>query len=235
MTEFFAELSPMWQSLIATIFTWGITALGASIVFFFKSVNKSILDAMLGFAAGVMIAASFWSLLSPAIEMAEELNMISWIVVSLGFCAGGLLLFCGDKLYDFYEKRHPQKSGINKIQSIKRCFMLVFSITLHNIPEGISISVPIYYATNSKLKAIIYTALSGLSELFGAIITYLFLKPLINDTIMGLLFAIIAGIMLHIAIYELLPTASKYNYRKLMIILFSFGILFMLTNHFIFN
>ncbi len=163
MTEFFAELSPMWQSLIATIFTWGITALGASIVFFFKSVNKSILDAMLGFAAGVMIAASFWSLLSPAIEMAEELNMISWIVVSLGFCAGGLLLFCGDKLYDFYEKRHPQKSGINKIQSIKRCFMLVFSITLHNIPEGLAIGVAFgslsYGLTGSSLAAAITLAI----------------------------------------------------------------------------
>ncbi len=112
---------------------------------------------------------------------------------------------------------------------------LTIAIALHNIPEGISISVPIYYATNSKIKAILYTALSGLSELFGAIITYLFLKPFINDTIMGLLFAIIAGIMLHIAIYELLPTSLKYNNKRMTIILFLIGIVFMLTNHFLFN
>lgn len=78
MIDFFNNLNPIVQALIATCFTWGITLLGASLVFFFKKVNKNIMDGMLGFAAGVMIAASFWSLLSPAIEMAENLKMISW-------------------------------------------------------------------------------------------------------------------------------------------------------------
>ena len=81
MIDFFNNLNPIVQALIATCFTWGITLLGASLVFFFKKVNKNIMDGMLGFAAGVMIAASFWSLLSPAIEMAENLKMISWLVV----------------------------------------------------------------------------------------------------------------------------------------------------------
>ena len=112
---------------------------------------------------------------------------------------------------------------------------LTIAIALHNIPEGISISVPIYYATNSKIKAISYTALSGLSELFGAIITYLFLKPFINDIVMGLLFSIIAGIMMHISLYELLPTSLKLNNKKITIFSFIFGILFMTINHLIFN
>ena len=118
---------------------------------------------------------------------------------------------------------------------IKLGISLAIAIALHNIPEGISISVPIYYATNSKFKAILYTSLSGLSELFGAIITYLFLKPFINDTLMGLLFAMIAGIMLHISFSELIPTSLNYNNKKLTFTLFFIGILFIVINHFIFS
>lgn len=141
MISFFSNLSPVIQALFATLFTWGVTALGAAIVFFFKKVNKSVLDAMLGFAAGVMIAASVWSLIIPGIEMAEQLNMIPWLIIALGFLSGGLLLFLGDKIYDFYEKKHPKKRTENKSSSFKRCLMLVFSITLHNIPEGLAVGV----------------------------------------------------------------------------------------------
>ena len=96
---------------------------------------------MLGFAAGVMIAASFWSLLSPAIEMASSLNMVAWLVAFLGFFSGGLLLFIGDKVYDFYDKRHPKTAHESKSKSFKRCLMLIASITLHNIPEGLAVGV----------------------------------------------------------------------------------------------
>ena len=85
MINIFLELSPVMQAFLATLFTWGVTMLGASIVFFFREVKKGIMDALLGFSAGVMIAASFWSLLSPAIDMANSMNMISWLVVFLGF------------------------------------------------------------------------------------------------------------------------------------------------------
>ena len=105
MLEYILGLSPVWLALLATLFTWFVTILGASIVFFFKEVRKGIMDALLGFSAGVMIAASFWSLLSPAIEMAESMHMISWLVVFLGFFGGGLLLFFGDKVYDWYQKK----------------------------------------------------------------------------------------------------------------------------------
>ena len=136
--EFFINLNPTIQALIATLFTWGITALGATIVFAFKKVNKNILDSMLGFAAGVMIAASFWSLLSPSIEMAENLNMCAWLIAFLGFFSGGVLLFIGDKIFDFFDKKIAKKENST---SLKRSLMLMFSITLHNIPEGLAIGV----------------------------------------------------------------------------------------------
>ena len=139
MIEFFVGLSPTLQALCATLFTYGVTMLGAAIVFFFKEVKKGIMDGLLGFSAGVMIAASFWSLLSPAIEMADSMQMNSWLIVFLGFFAGGILLFIGDKISDFLLRK---KDCTNQYSSkIKRCLMLVFSITLHNIPEGMAIGV----------------------------------------------------------------------------------------------
>lgn len=136
MIDYFAQLNHVTQALIATIFTWSVTAIGAALVFLFKKVNKSVMDAMLGFAGGVMIAASFWSLLSPAIEMAENLNMTTWLIAFLGFFSGGLLLFIGDKIFDKLDRKKEKKNT-----KIKRCLMLIFSITLHNIPEGLAVGV----------------------------------------------------------------------------------------------
>lgn len=138
MFDWFVNSSYVFQAFLATLFTWFLTAVGASLVFFFKRINKNVMDAMLGFAAGVMIAASFWSLLSPAIDMAINLEMIAWFIVSIGFFSGGFLLFVGDKIFDKLEKRN--KSLIKK-EKIKRCLMLIFSITLHNIPEGLAVGV----------------------------------------------------------------------------------------------
>ncbi len=135
MINWFLNLNHVLQALLATLFTFGVTALGAMIVIFFKKINKNFMDAMLGLSGGVMIAASFWSLLSPAIEMANSLKMISWLIVSLGFVSGGLLLFIGDKVFDKLSKKRENNS------SIKRCLMLIFSITLHNIPEGMAVGI----------------------------------------------------------------------------------------------
>lgn len=136
MFDYILSLNPIWQALLATIFTWSITAIGSALVYFFKKINKNIMDGMLGFAAGVMIAASFFSLIAPAITMSESLNLIPWLVVFIGFFSGGLLLFIGDKLYDIFEKKSS-----NKKSSFKRSIMLVSSITLHNIPEGMAVGV----------------------------------------------------------------------------------------------
>lgn len=140
MEHVLMDLHPVIQALLATLFTWAVTALGASVVFFFKKVNKTVMDAMLGFAAGVMIAASFWSLLEPSIAMAESLKMIPWLVALIGFLSGGVLLFVSDKIYDLAERKKKREKQ-QKQSSIKRCFLLVFSITMHNIPEGLAVGV----------------------------------------------------------------------------------------------
>lgn len=136
MINWFLNLNYVWQAFIATLFTWGITALGSAVVFCFKKINKNVLDAMLGFAAGVMIAASFWSLLSPAIDLAQEIDLIPWLIAFLGFFSGGVLLFIGDKVCNNIDRKLDKKDG-----GIKRSLMLIFSITLHNIPEGMAIGV----------------------------------------------------------------------------------------------
>lgn len=137
MLNYILNLNPIIQALLATLFTWSITLLGAGVVFFFKQINKNILDAMLGFAAGVMIAASFFSLIAPAIDMADELRLTSYFVVSIGFILGGLLLFIADKIYDIFERKTKKK----KNNRLKRCIMLISSITIHNIPEGMAVGV----------------------------------------------------------------------------------------------
>ena len=100
MINWYINLTYPLQALVASMFTWAITSMGSAVVFLFKKVNKNTMDAMLGLSAGVMLAATFWSLLSPAIEMANNLNLISWLIVSIGVLLGGLLLFSGDKIFD---------------------------------------------------------------------------------------------------------------------------------------
>ena len=136
----FHNLNPVLQALVATLFTWFVTALGASTVFIFKNINKKVLNGMLGFAAGVMIAASFWSLLSPAITMAEEAGMIAWVPAVIGFLAGGAFLWLVDILLPHLhigldEEPEGVKTGW------KRSILLVLAITLHNIPEGLAVGV----------------------------------------------------------------------------------------------
>ena len=135
--NWFGDLNPILQALIATTFTWGITLLGALMVCFFKEVNKKALNTILGFSAGVMIAASFWSLLLPSIELSEELGYIAWGLPALGFIFGGLFVLLSDK---FLDKTLSDKNSVKK-DSLKRSILLVSAITLHNIPEGMSIGV----------------------------------------------------------------------------------------------
>ncbi len=154
------DYSPILLALLATIFTYSITLLGASLVFFFKNVKKNVMDAMLGFAAGVMIAASFFSLLQPAMEMAINLKMIPWLITFIGFMSGGLLLFIGDKLFTHFDKKIAKnKKEEKERKSIKRCLMLIFSITLHNIPEGLAVGVAFGSTTYSLEGATLTSAM----------------------------------------------------------------------------
>lgn len=248
MINWFINLSPTIQALLATMFTWGVTMLGASIVLFFKKINKNIMDAMLGFAGGVMIAASFWSLLAPSIEMAESLDMTAWLVAFLGFFSGGVLLFIGDKIFDFYSK----KSNLNKY---KRITMLISSITLHNIPEGLvvgvafgslaynlegttlisacllalgiglqnfpegtAVSVPLRREGISRKKSFLLGSLSGVVEPIAGVIGALLAMKI--RTILPFLLAFAAGAMIYVVVEEIVPE-SQTNKRKDLMALFT--------------
>lgn len=139
--EWFVNLHPILQALVATLFTWGVTALGAGVVFSFKSINRRLLDSMLGFAAGVMIAASFWSLLSPAIEMAEEMDVPAWFPAVTGFLLGGAFLWGVDKILPHLHMGLPTNEAEGIKTSWQRSVLLVLAITLHNIPEGLAVGV----------------------------------------------------------------------------------------------
>lgn len=136
--SWFENLNSIYQALIAGMFTWLITAIGSLIVCFFKEMNKKILDTILGFSAGVMIAASFWSLISPALELSNELGYIEWLLPAIGFIVGGMFILFSEKYLD---KVLKNKQNINNISSLKRSILLVSAITIHNIPEGMAVGV----------------------------------------------------------------------------------------------
>jgi zinc transporter, ZIP family len=250
MIDFLVNLNPIIQAFIATLFTWSITAMGAALVFFFKKVNKNTMDAMLGFSAGVMIAASFWSLLLPGIEMASNLKMIPWLVVFIGFFSGGVLLFIGDKVFNYFDKKN-----INRKHSVKRCLMLIFSITLHNIPEGLAVGVAFgsitYGLEGATLAAAILLAIGiglqnfpegtavsvplrreGLSRkkafLYGQLsgivepISGIIGAILVMKVrfLLPFLLAFAAGAMIYVVVQELIPE-SQTNKRKDLMALFT--------------
>lgn len=242
MISWFSNLNFIWQAFLATLFTFLVTVLGASIIVFFKRVSKNFMDAMLGFAAGVMIAASFFSLLAPAIEACNELKLIPWLTVFSGFFLGGLLLFVTDKIF-------------NKILSHKhkRILMLVSSITIHNIPEGMAVGIAfgsVFYGINgattlsalmlaigiglqnfpegsavsipllrdgvSKKKAICLGGMSAIVEpVFGVIGAFLVLKVQI---LLPFLLAFAAGAMIYVVVSELIPESQSNEKKELMAI-----------------
>lgn len=137
------QFSPVQQALIATTFTWLVTAAGASLVFFFKDMSRKWLDGMLGFTGGVMIAASYWSLLAPAIEMSEEQlgEKLMWVPPAIGFAAGALFLFALDRLVPHLHINFKKDESEGPKTNWHRTTLLVLAITLHNIPEGLAVGV----------------------------------------------------------------------------------------------
>lgn len=252
MFDWFINLNYVYQALLATLFTYLLTALGSSIVFFFKNISKNIMDAMLGFAAGVMTAASFFSLLSPAIEHAESLNMTPWIIISIGFFSGGLLLFLSDKIF-------------NKLLSKqnKRILMLVSSITIHNIPEGLAVGIAfgsVYYGLTgattlsalmltigiglqnfpegsavsiplrrdgiSRSKAFFYGQLSAIVEpIFGVLGAILVLKARI---LLPFFLSFAAGAMIYVVVSELIPESQSNKKKEVMAIFTIIGFTIMM-------
>lgn len=141
MFLWFVQLDPVLQALVATLFTWFVTALGASLVFLFTGINRNVLNAMLGFAAGVMIAASFWSLLAPAIEMTENSGGIPWVPAVIGFLLGGGFLWAVDQVLPHLHLGQELEDAEGVKTSWHRSILLVSAITLHNFPEGLAIGV----------------------------------------------------------------------------------------------
>jgi ZIP family zinc transporter len=141
MWELFSTQSSVMQAFLATLFTWGVTALGASGVFFFKTIDRRWLDTMLGFTAGVMIAASYWSLLAPAIELAQESGVISWLPAAVGFILGGLFLRLIDRFTPHLHLWLDISQAEGPRTNLKKTVLMLLAITLHNIPEGLAIGV----------------------------------------------------------------------------------------------
>lgn len=137
----FLSQSPVVQAFMATTFTWLLTAAGASLVFFFKNMSRKWLDGMLGFTGGVMIAASYWSLLAPAIEMSEAQGVPSWMPPAVGFALGALFLYALDKLVPHLHINFKKEESEGPPTDWKRSTLLVLAITLHNIPEGLAVGV----------------------------------------------------------------------------------------------
>jgi len=151
MIDWLEQFHPVTQALFGTLFTWGVTALGASLVFFFKSIKKNVLNGMLGFAAGVMIAASFWSLLAPGIEMAENLGQTAWLTAAIGFLGGGIFLYGVDKILPHLHMGLDVTEAEGIKTSWQRSILLVLAITLHNIPEGLAVGVAFGAAATGEL------------------------------------------------------------------------------------
>jgi ZIP family zinc transporter len=137
--QFFESIDPVLAALYATLFTWFLTAFGASFVFFFKNMNRVFLDGMLGFTGGVMVAASFWSLLAPAIEMSEGEGFVKVIPAAVGFFLGALFIFGLDKVLPHLHINFQETEGVKS--PWQRTTLLVLAITLHNIPEGLAVGV----------------------------------------------------------------------------------------------
>ena len=230
------------------------TMLGVLVIYIKSKDHNKIIMASLSFAAGVMITVSITDLIPESILLlGNNLKNSTTIIISILAIVLGIIIsmiidyYLPDKPISNTKDKSLFKVGIISMiaiilhnlpegiatfvatsSDVKLGISLTLAIAMHNIPEGISISVPIYYSTGSKKKAIFYTLISALSEPLGALLAFIFLKSFINDTILGILFSLIAGIMLQISFCELLPTAGKYDNKKYLFIFFTISVIFML-------
>lgn len=245
----------MYAFLLSTIA--GIATLIGYLFIFIKKDREVVISKALGFASGVMITVSLTDLIPNSLDLIiKKYSFIyTLFLVLTGFLIGVIISSIIDKNVEKKSKNglklyklgiitmlviimHNIPEGIatfiTTTNNIKLGIVLTIAIALHNIPEGISISIPIYYSTNSKLKAFIYTLISGISEPIGAIISYLFLSKFINNTILGIIYSIIAGMMVNISINELYKESINYNKRNT-IIYFIIGSFIMILNHLLFS
>ena len=244
------------RALSMSFFAGMTTLLGAFIVFIIKKKNEKFITISLGFSAGVMISVSFNNLLPHAQEylIAYSGEHIGVILTVLFLIFGVSLTYGLDRLvpHDIIPAEggkehknlfrvgfvsmlaitlHNFPEGIATFMSgyrdIELGISIAIAISMHNIPEGISVATPIYFATGSKRKAFRFTLISALSEPVGAVLTFLILRPFINNLMMGILFAFISGIMLYITIEELIPSSRQYGHTRVALISTFIGICLM--------
>ena len=228
------------------------TVLGTSLLFV-KDKNQRILKYSLSFAAGIMISVCIFDIFPESMEyLSSGFNKNNTFILMFVFIVLGILLsFIIDKLVP----ENEESSGLYKlglfsmiaiilhnipegIASFMACttnldvgMSLAVAISLHNIPEGLSIAIPIYHSTKSKKRAILYTLIAGAAEPVGGLLAYIFLSPFLSNVLLGIVLSIIGGIMLHIALFELLPTSLKYKGKKKILLIFIVGFSVMLLNH----
>lgn len=248
MFQLFHEMNPILLALLGGIFAFCFTALGAAIVFFFKRMNKSIMDSMLAISAGIMLSAAFFSLLEPAIDLSKEIHQNIFSTVFCGFLFGGIFLYACNKTLEHFP---IEKSTF----SFKRCLLLITSITLHNIPEGLAvgvafgnlmyggslvsaitltlgiaiqnfpegsaISLPLRRENVSRFRSFLLGALSGLVEpVFAVIGAFLVLKI---QVILPFVLSFASGAMLFVTVLELIPESQTNSKKDLMAFLLMIG------------
>lgn len=237
------------------------TVIGSVLVFFTKTKNNRFLTFSLGFSAGVMITVSFTDLFPAAQQAITKyhgkINGILWSILFM--LLGAIIAFLIDSFIPTEEKSQVPKDDknfglfrvglvstialmihnfpegiatfVSGYQDVALGISVTLAIALHNIPEGISIAMPIYFATNSRAKALKYSFLSGMAEPLGAFIALLFLKPFINELVLGIVFAVVSGIMMYISFSELIPSSRQYGHIKLSLASIFLGISIMPITH----
>ena len=250
--NYFSSFNPIFLAFLGGIFSFVFTILGASIVFFFKRVNTRLMNAMLSISAGVMTAASFFSLINPAVDICQKYNQSFFITVVFGFICGSFFIYLGNIIFD--------KIKIFTKSTIKKCLILFASITLHNIPEGIAIGVAfgnILYGSSliaafsltlgiaiqnfpegsaislplrrygvSRTKSFAFSILSGIVEPIFAVIGALLVLKI--NYILSFILSFAASAMLYVTVIELIPESQLDEKKDLMALLFIFGFIIMM-------
>ncbi len=248
------SLNPILLALLATFFTYFLNFLGACTVLLFKNVSKKLLDCFLALGAGIMISASFFSLLNPAIEHAEELNMISWLWVSIGFLLGGLLIIAADlflnKILDVqsYNKKRsilmfsaitlhniPEGMAVgiafaglitnSDITILVSALMLALGIGIQNFPEGVATTLPLRREGLSRGKALFYGQASGLVEPIAGVLGCVFAIHV--QSLLSILLSFSAGAMIATCVSELIPESSK-THKTASTLFFTLGFVIMM-------
>jgi ZIP family zinc transporter len=226
IVSYFEGIHPITGALYATLFTWGVTAAGAALVFFFKTMNRAVLDGFLGFTGGVMVAASFWSLLAPGIEMSPGDGFVKVIPAATGFLLGALFIFLLDKVlpHIHINFKESEKEGVET--PWHRTTLLTLAITLHNIPEGLAIGVlfggvaagfegamPLRRHGLSRTRSFLLGQSSAMVEPVAAVIgawaVYTF-QPLLPYAL-----AFAAGAMIFVVIEEVIPETQRDQYTDI--------------------